>query len=957
MKFLKTCSLITPLFFLILYHSAAQTNPESPAPGIHGHPRNSPVVWTVPAFPTKYDDVTVYFDATQGNGALSGFTGDVYAHTGVITNLSTSGSDWKHVIGNWGTADARVLMHRESANLYSIAYNISSFYGIPGNEEVLKMAFVFRNVSGSIVGRDANGSDIYTDVVSEGAGLSITLREPSEQNVLLNEGDSLYIDVVVSDTAALMVFDDQALIYNDFVDHAAFYYHPGSTGQHVLKFEATTDTTVTLEKEYFVLNTNLPKLNPPPGTVNGLNYFSDSTYLFQLEAPLKEYVFFLCPDNQFKPDTNFQMHEAENKFTYWIELPRSKFTVGKNTYQYLVNGGIKVPDPLSEVVLDPNNDGGINPSVMATLPPYPAGMTSGIVTAFDENRQPFNFVVDHFDKPAQTKLVIYELLLRDFLATHSFTTLLDTLDYFSKIGVNAIELMPISEFEGNNSWGYNISFPMAVDKYYGTREQLKELIDAAHQRGIAVILDVVFNHVFGQSPLAQMYWDPVNNRPAANSPYLNAIPKHPYNVGSDMNHESPYTKTWVKRILDYWITDFKFDGFRFDLSRGFTQFYSGDDVGLWAKYDASRIAILEDYAHHIWSVDSTSYVILEHFADNDEQTVLSNYGVMIWGNAKNDFPQAAKGFSSSLKGLDYTALGWNDPHLIGYMESHDEERMMYKVLTEGASQGDYNTHLLPTALKRIEAANAIFYSVPGPKMVWQFGELGYDYSINRCVNGTISTDCRLDPKPIRWDYLQDPKRKRLQDVITSLTYLKANYPTFSTDNFFFNDGNLFVKTMQLNHPDMDALTLVNFRVINSDVIPKFQYTGTWYEYFTGDSIVVTDTEKRITFGPGEYRIYTSRRIVPPGGFFTATHDVAVQQVALFPNLVKEDALIYGSLPTERNITSIVVTDITGRSFKSDYTQIGDGGFSLQLQEGMPAGMYIITVQTGNENYIGKVIKQ
>ena len=155
------------------------------------------------------------------------------------------------------------------------------------------------------------------------------------------------------------------------------------------------------------------------------------------------------------------------------------------------------------------------------------------------------------------------------------------------------------------------------------------------------------------------------------------------------------------------------------------------------------------------------------------------------------------------------------------MESHDEERIMYRVLTEGASQGDYNTHLLPTALKRIEAASTLFYSVPGPKMLWQFGELGYDFSINRCVNGSISTNCRLDPKPIRWDYLQPPDRKLLHDVIVSLTYLKANYPTFSTDNFFFNDANFFVKTVQLNHPDMDALTLVNFRVINSDVNLNF----------------------------------------------------------------------------------------------------------------------------------------
>src|SRR5688500_12323740 len=213
---------------------------------------------------------------------------------------------------------------------------------------------------------------------------------------------------------------------------------------------------------------------------------------------------------------------------------------------------------------------------------------------------------------------------------------------------NSIKIMTVNEFEGNISWGYNPSFHMAVDKYYGTREQLKKVVDAAHARGIAVILDVVFNHTFSQGPLAQMYWDPVNSRPSPESPYLNVIPKHPYNVGYDFNHESIATKNWVKRILTYWIEEFRFDGFRFDLSKGLTQFNSGNDGTLMSRYDAGRIAILKDYADHIWELDSNSIVIMEHFADNDEEIELSNYGMMLWGNMNHQYTQAAKGFQSDL---------------------------------------------------------------------------------------------------------------------------------------------------------------------------------------------------------------------------------------------------------------------------------------------------------------------
>jgi len=939
MKFFPNQRLLTPLFVLFFIKAEAQ------------------LIWTIPAFPTQTDDVTVYFDASQGNGALAGFQGDVYAHTGVITTASTNGNDWKHVVGNWGTADSRVLMTRVQGDIYSISYNITDFYGVPGNEEVLKLAFVFRNVSGTMVGRSADGSDIFTPVFPVGQGLSLTLLSPAGSDIIIDQGDSIFVDVSASDTVSFVISDNNDVVYLGMGERAQFYLHPDTSGQHVIHIEATKDTTVNLEKDFFVLDSLPILINPPVGSRYGLNYFTDSTYLFQINAPLKKYVFLLCPANHYKTNADFQMHQAEDGHTFWIELPRGRFNNGKNTYQYLMNDGVKVADPLSEVVLDPNNDQWINPNVMSTLPPYPSGMTTGIVTAFDEKYDPYPFAITDFTKPAKTNLVIYELLIRDFVADHSYTSMLDTLEYFKRLGVTAIELMPVSEYEGNDSWGYNQSFHMALDKYYGTRNQLKKFIDAAHERGIAVILDVVFNHSFGQGPLVQMYWDAVNSRPAANSPYLNAIPKHPFNVGYDFNHESPYTKTWVKQILSYWLTEFKFDGFRFDLSKGLTQFNSGNDAGLMAKYDASRIAILNEYAHQIWSVDSTAYVILEHFADNNEEVELSNNGMMLWGNMNYQFNQAAKGFQSDLEGVDYTFRGWNDAHLVGYMESHDEERLMYRLIHEGSSSGDYNTKELNTALERVAAASVIFYSIPGPKMIWEFGEMGYDYSINTCSNGTVNNNCRLDAKPIRWDYLQNPNRERLRQVTSDMIYLRNTYPTFRTKDFVFEDGNFYVKLVHLNDPDMDATTIANFRVTSSDIIPKFQYPGTWYEYFTGDSIVVTDTEKRITFLPGEYRIYTSKRIMPQNGFISGTHDLVAQDLAIYPNFITEGDEIFGYLPADSQVKSITLTDMSGRQLLIHDFRADADGFRINMPAEVTYGMYVLNIQTDLGYYVAKIIRQ
>lgn len=67
---------------------------------------------------------------------------------------------------------------------------------------------------------------------------------------------------------------------------------------------------------------------------------------------------------------------------------------------------------------------------------------------------------------------------------------------------------------------------------------------------------------------------------------------------------------------------------------------------------------------------------------------------------------------------------------------------------------------------------AFFYMGPGPKMLWQFGELGFDFSINRCTDGTVNNNCRLDKKPIRWDYKTEPNRKRIYDVFSNLNRIR-----------------------------------------------------------------------------------------------------------------------------------------------------------------------------------------
>jgi 1,4-alpha-glucan branching enzyme len=88
---------------------------------------------------------------------------------------------------------------------------------------------------------------------------------------------------------------------------------------------------------------------------------------------------------------------------------------------------------------------------------------------------------------------------------------------------------------------------------------------------MAVIIDMVLNHSYGQSPMVRLYWDNQLSRPAANNPWYNTVSPNPvFSWGYDFNHESIHTKNFVDRVNKFWIKEFKVDGFRFDFTKGFT---------------------------------------------------------------------------------------------------------------------------------------------------------------------------------------------------------------------------------------------------------------------------------------------------------------------------------------------------------------------------------------------------
>ena len=829
-----------------------------------------------PAYPDADKPCTIIFKPEAGN-PLYGHTGELYGHFGVVVD-----GDWQFVPTEWGTTEEKTHFTKVADNHWEFRMepSIREYFG-SGETPVTKIALIVRTADGNTKSHEA----------------------------------------------------DQFCAVQDN------------------KYQA----------EEFVPDPLVTK-KLPEGVNYGINYNADGSVTFVVydkdtAGQSHKYCYIVGDWNDWKRVTEGAMYFDGSKNCWWITL--DGFDADKEyRFQYRLGNAsgndTYLSDPYTEIVYDQWND-----QYIQGVPAFPAGAKQ-LVSAFQINRPEYAWKHKDFKVEDKNDLVIYEMHFRDFTKSQNIAGAMAQLDYIENLGVNAVELMPIQEFDGNLSWGYDPNHWFALDKYYGTREQYKEFIDECHARGIAVIVDVVYNHATGSHPWAKMWWDSASNCTADNNPWFNKVAKHEFNVFHDMNHENPMVKEMVKGSLEYLLTEYDVDGFRFDLTKGFTQNNTLGDVAAWGRYDQSRVNILKGYADHVWSVNSDAVVIFEHLADWSEEKVLAEHGIQLWRNMNGSYRSAVGGGSGDFSGSYEKSAGlyggW-----VSYMESHDEERIcygagadastvtwgicgtltswgsspdialkadgaffsaknvsftaddMFKIrgnsvwndafnygastkgyklplnkeykLTLGAGSqdmavpaaGTYDIYFslaaekvwlmspgqrpadpsvspgtgggsapaespFEVAMRRAGASAAFFLTVPGPKMIWQFGEIGYDISIEE--NG------RTGEKPVKTDeYMAVPARKALYDTYSKLLKFRRENPRFFDSDASFSwtpTGNLKKITCTA-----DGKT---FHVVGNFGKGQTTYTvpsGNWTDQINGG--IVSGT---ITLKEGEFRLLT-----------------------------------------------------------------------------------------------------
>ncbi len=866
-----------------------------------------------------------------------------------------------------------------ATDTYTKTFIPTTFYS---RSNIGRLGFLVKAKNGT---GDKKSQDILAEVGLFQASLLVPIVNST---TIIASGASRSVSASNSNGIANYNLKANGTSLNSVTGVASFSYdHENITENQSYELEITQGLITQTKTFSVIVNPLIITQALPSGKLDGINYDStDPTKaILVVDALGKDFIYVAGSFNNWQPSSLYSMKKDVSSSKFWLELTGLTPNVDY-TYQYwLVDQSpianspvlVKTADPFSTLVLSPFDDPTISSIVYPNLPVYPAGQTREVsVLRTGQTPYPWSAATTNFVKPSKDNLVVYEVLVRDFDANRSYQNLINKIDYFKNLKINAIELMPVMEFEGNESWGYNTSFHLANDKAYGPANKLKEFIDLCHQNGIAVILDVALNHAFGRNPMNRMWMNDADGDgwggPSTENPYFNVNATHSYSVGSDFNHTQERTKNYVKRTVKEWIQEYKIDGFRWDLTKGFTQecppSVPGGQEACTNGYRNDRVQVLKEYADYSWTLDPTHYVIFEHLGIDSEEQQWANHrisetpskGIMMWGKMTDQYNQLSMGFNSGndVSRIGHVAHGFSGKRVIGYPESHDEERLMYKNIIFGNNTVPaHNVRTLNTALSRMSAIGAISLLVPGPKMIWHFGELGYEPSIFTCSNGTVNTqtdatpgDCKLDNKPqVQWQnggWLLDANRSKIYNDWAKMIELKKTEQVFGSD-YSLNSGNtltpkLYVFDNTIPSTQLkNVVVLTNFNVTSQDVVPNFPYSGIWYNLMDNTSINVANVTDVINIAAGQFKVYGNK----PASTLANQDFNLRNETRLSPN------------PTTNYFTlseasqKVLVYSITGQLVKTFDKQNKEYQFSIS---DLDAGIYF--VKTTNLNNLEKTIR-
>lgn len=449
---------------------------------------------------------------------------------------------------------------------------------------------------------------------------------------------------------------------------------------------------------------------------------------------------------------------------------------------------------------------------------------------------------DVWKTPPLNDLVLYELMINEFGGDIDRT--IERLDYLADLGINCIEVMPVSNVAMTVDWGFLPIGYFGVDERFGNRKALQKLIDAAHQRKIAVILDAVYGHTSDSFPYSYVY----RQLGYRENPFMGTFAKDYFGESTDFSRK--FTQDFFFTVNYHWLDRYHVDGFRYDCVPNYWDGSTGQGYANLTFNTHQTVKAKQDAGGHWQRFFNNGDINLIQCAEQLEgpQEILEKtYSNCTW---QNETLGAAKGVAYGNRD-ELTNLGFrfglsgypeeitnNGDKLkktaLQYIENHDHSRFVCNFGTivrdnDLLKEGDRSLwyKLQPYLIGMLTAK--------GMPMLWQGQEFGENYYIPEQGFGRV-----MLWRPVRWDYFYDPIGKSAIALIRKLVKLRRQQSQFRNGNYFFynhydryHSKNVLLFSRQ--YADQFSLIALNFSDSEQSVPFWFPISGDYQEELHGQN--------------------------------------------------------------------------------------------------------------------------
>ena len=494
-----------------------------------------------------------------------------------------------------------------------------------------------------------------------------------------------------------------------------------------------------------------------------------------------------------------------------------RFKVQSKSWFYQQNQWVTITDPYATDIDDASQN--------------------GLIRIKDGKRIVDEYSWQHDDKPLPDdhQLVIYELHVGDFsggeadpLSRGKYGDVIAKLDHLTELGINAIELMPVKEFPGDRSWGYNPKYFFATESSYGSTRELKQLIDECHARGIRVILDGVYNHSHSEAPLTQIDYDYWYHHDPKDSEH-NWGPEFNYDFFDERNETMPARK-FIGDVVRFWIQEYHIDGVRYDAARQIGNY----DFLKWIVEETRETVPFKpfynvaEYLPPEPSITGPDGPMDGCWNDHFMHTIVESLctGECNLEAIKDAIDAKRKGF------MEMT-------HVVNYLSNHDHDRVMARL----GRQGIFDEQ----ALRRARLGATILMTAFGIPMLWmgeEFGEF---------------KPTTIDENRLNWQLLAKAYNRELFKHYKGLIALRRQHPALRSDHlsFFHEDPENKVLAYERRAESGEKLLIVlnlSGQALAGYAIANIPGNGSWQEWAGDFKVEVSNNQLSLDLREREAKI-------------------------------------------------------------------------------------------------------